>query len=53
MPSTHDSRVTRTISFADLTELLRQIFVRHGASPEVARVLSANCAAALVPKPAP
>jgi delta1-piperideine-2-carboxylate reductase len=46
MPSMHDSRTTRTISFADLTGLLRQIFVRHGTSPEVARVLAANCAAA-------
>jgi delta1-piperideine-2-carboxylate reductase len=46
MPSMHDSDTSRTISFADLTELLRQIFVRHGTSPEVARVLAANCASA-------
>lgn len=46
MPSTHGRQATRTIFFTDLTELLRQIFVRHGTSPEVARVLAANCAAA-------
>ncbi|WP_166367278.1 Ldh family oxidoreductase [Pseudomonas akapageensis] len=37
---------SETLSFAELTELLRQIFVRHGTSSEVAEVLSHNCATA-------
>ncbi len=46
MSSPRDNIELQTISFADLTALLRQIFVRHGTSPEVAEVLSANCASA-------
>jgi delta1-piperideine-2-carboxylate reductase len=46
MPSIADSQTRRTIAFADLIELLRQIFLRHGTSPEVAQVLAENCAAA-------
>jgi len=36
----------QTISFADLTDLLRRIFLRHGTSAEVAAVLAENCASA-------
>lgn len=35
-----------TISFADLTLLLQQIFERHGTSSDVAKVLAYNCASA-------
>jgi delta1-piperideine-2-carboxylate reductase len=41
-----DAASLQAISFADLAALLEQIFVRHGASPEVAAVLAANCASA-------
>jgi len=34
------------LSFAQLTDLLRQVFVRHGTSAEVAQVLAENCASA-------
>jgi delta1-piperideine-2-carboxylate reductase len=46
MTSDHVSPTSRTITFTDLTELLRQIFLRHGTSAEVARVLADNCAGA-------
>jgi delta1-piperideine-2-carboxylate reductase len=35
-----------TLSFSELSELLRRIFERHGASPEVAAILADNCASA-------
>jgi len=41
-----DTAALQMISFADLTALLEQIFVRHGTSPQVAAVLAANCASA-------
>jgi len=34
------------LSFSDLTQLLRQIFLRHGTSVEVADILAHNCATA-------
>jgi delta1-piperideine-2-carboxylate reductase len=37
---------TQSISFTDLVELLHQVFVRNGTSPEVAAVLANNCASA-------
>ena len=37
---------TRTVSFEQLTDLLRRIFVAHGTSAEVAEVLAENCASA-------
>jgi delta1-piperideine-2-carboxylate reductase len=37
---------TESISFVDLVQLLREIFLRHGTSPEVARILADNCATA-------
>ncbi|WP_460044221.1 Ldh family oxidoreductase [Pseudomonas sp. S2_H01] len=46
MSSPRDPVDTQTISFSDLTELLRQIFMRHGTSAEVAAVLAENCASA-------
>ncbi|MFK3971764.1 Ldh family oxidoreductase [Pseudomonas sp. NPDC087358] len=46
MSSPRESVETQTISFADLTELLRQIFLRHGTSADVAGVLAENCASA-------
>ncbi|MFJ3486171.1 Ldh family oxidoreductase [Pseudomonas sp. NPDC090202] len=46
MSSPRDTVDTQTISFADLTELLRQIFLRHGTAEPVARVLAENCASA-------
>jgi delta1-piperideine-2-carboxylate reductase len=46
MSSPRDAVDTQTISFSDLTELLRQIFLRHGTSADVARVLAENCASA-------
>lgn len=33
------------LSYADLTELLRQVFVRHGVSEANAAIVAANCAA--------
>jgi len=46
MSSPRDPVETLTISFSDLTELLRQIFLRHDTSPQVAQVLAQNCASA-------
>lgn len=46
MSSPLDTAALQAISFADLTALLEQIFVRHGTSAEVAAVLAANCASA-------
>jgi delta1-piperideine-2-carboxylate reductase len=46
MPLTPDNVPMQTVSFADLTEILRQIFLRHGTSAEVAKVLASNCASA-------
>ena len=37
---------THTLEFVELAEVLRQIFVRHGTSEQVAQVLSQNCASA-------
>ncbi|KPC27669.1 Ureidoglycolate dehydrogenase [Pseudomonas syringae pv. cilantro] len=37
---------TRSLSFQQLTALLRQIFLTHGTSPDVADVLAENCASA-------
>ncbi|MGH8408229.1 MAG: Ldh family oxidoreductase, partial [Pseudomonas sp.] len=34
------------LSYAQLTDLLRQVFVRHGTSADVAQVLAENCASA-------
>lgn len=36
----------QSLSFSDLTQLLRQIFLRHGTSAEVADILAHNCATA-------
>ncbi len=46
MSSSRDAVDSRTISFSDLTKLLRQIFVCHGTSTDVADVLAENCASA-------
>lgn len=46
MSSTREPDATQTIAFNDLTELLRQIFLRHGTSADVAAVLAENCASA-------
>lgn len=46
MSSVHAPVDTQTISFGDLSELLRQIFLRHGTSANVATVLAENCASA-------
>jgi delta1-piperideine-2-carboxylate reductase len=46
MSSPRDSAHTQTISFSELTQLLTQVFVRNGTSPEVAAVLAENCASA-------
>jgi len=35
-----------SIRFAELVELLQQVFVRHGTSPQVAAILAHNCASA-------
>jgi delta1-piperideine-2-carboxylate reductase len=37
---------SQTIAFTELVALLKQIFIRHGTSPEVAGVLADNCARA-------
>ena len=37
---------SQSLSFSDLTQLLRQIFLRHGTSVEVADILARNCATA-------
>ena len=45
--SASDHRVaTHNLTFAELTELLRQIFLKHGTSEQVAAVLAENCASA-------
>jgi delta1-piperideine-2-carboxylate reductase len=46
MSSPRDPVETQSIYFTDLTELLRQIFLRHGTTEEVAGVLAQNCASA-------
>ncbi|UVJ42325.1 Ldh family oxidoreductase [Pseudomonas sp. LS1212] len=43
---TAEGGASETLSFEDLVRLLRQIFLRHGTSNEVADVLSHNCATA-------
>ena len=40
------SDASQSLSFSDLTQLLRQIFLRHGTSVEVADILAHNCATA-------
>jgi delta1-piperideine-2-carboxylate reductase len=37
--------MTMRLSFDDLSQLLRRVFQSHGASAEVAKILSENCAA--------
>ncbi|GAB7529068.1 Ldh family oxidoreductase [Pseudomonas sp. 3A(2025)] len=37
---------TVTVAFCELVEHLYQVFLAHGAAPEVARVLAQNCASA-------
>ncbi|WP_122339834.1 Ldh family oxidoreductase [Pseudomonas caricapapayae] len=44
MRATPINQPTRTISCQEMTDLLRQIFLAHGTSPEVADVLAENCA---------
>jgi len=46
MSANRDNTQHHTLEFAELAELLRQIFLRHGTSEEVAQVLSHNCASA-------
>jgi len=46
MSSPGDLVDIQTITFPELTELLRQIFLRHGTSAQVAEVLAENCASA-------
>jgi delta1-piperideine-2-carboxylate reductase len=46
MSAPRDNAETHSLSFDELAELLRQVFLRHGTSPEVAQVLSQNCASA-------
>ena len=46
MSATPTTAVTTSIGFTELVTLLKDIFSRHGASPEVARVLADNCARA-------
>jgi delta1-piperideine-2-carboxylate reductase len=46
MSAPRDNVETHNVSFTELAELLRQIFVRHGTSAQVAQVLSQNCASA-------
>ncbi len=38
--------VSQALPFTELVQLLQQIFQRHGASAEVARILALNCATA-------
>ncbi|MFH7495206.1 Ldh family oxidoreductase, partial [Pseudomonas syringae pv. tagetis] len=40
-------QASRTFSCQEMTDLLRQIFLAHGCSPEVSDVLAENCANAL------
>ncbi|MGV6394151.1 Ldh family oxidoreductase [Pseudomonas caspiana] len=46
MSANRDNTQNHTLEFAELAELLRQVFLRHGTSEEVAQVLSRNCASA-------
>ena len=49
MSAPHDSvssTVASTLSLEALTQLLEKIFLRHGTSASVARILAANCAGA-------
>lgn len=46
MPDVHVDQPTRSVSYQQLTALLRQIFLAHGTSPGVAGVLAENCASA-------
>lgn len=46
MSEKRDNIETHTFEFAELAEVLRQIFLRHGTSEQVAQVLSQNCASA-------
>jgi delta1-piperideine-2-carboxylate reductase len=46
MSAPRDNAETHSLSFDELAELLRQVFLRHGTSSEVAQVLSQNCASA-------
>lgn len=46
MSATGDDVETLTLSFTELAQLLRQIFLRHGTGEHVAEVLSQNCASA-------
>ena len=49
MSAPHDhvsTAVSQNLSFEALTALLEQIFLRHGTSADVARILSLNCAGA-------
>ncbi|MDU8454902.1 Ldh family oxidoreductase [Pseudomonas syringae group sp. J254-4] len=46
MRATPNDQPVRTVSYQQLTDLLRRIFLAHGTSPEVADVLAENCASA-------
>ncbi|SDW51525.1 delta1-piperideine-2-carboxylate reductase [Pseudomonas syringae] len=46
MRDVESDQPTRSLSFQQLTALLRQIFLTHGTSPDVADVLAENCASA-------
>lgn len=46
MSASHADQPTQTVSYPQLIDLLRRIFVAHGTSPEVADVLAENCASA-------
>ncbi|KPX68658.1 Ldh family oxidoreductase [Pseudomonas amygdali] len=46
MSAIPNDQPVRTISYQQLEDLLRRIFLAHGTSPEVADVLAENCASA-------
>ncbi|EGH02383.1 MULTISPECIES: Ldh family oxidoreductase [Pseudomonas syringae group] len=46
MSAISNDQPVRTISYQQLEDLLRRIFLAHGTSPEVADVLAENCAGA-------
>ncbi|GFM84256.1 lactate dehydrogenase [Pseudomonas cichorii] len=46
MPAIRDNDQVQAVSYSQLADLLFQIFLAHGTSPQVARVLSENCASA-------
>ncbi|MBX8498321.1 Ldh family oxidoreductase [Pseudomonas lijiangensis] len=46
MSATRDNDQVRTVSYQQLADLLQQIFLAHGTSPQTARVLAENCASA-------